>query len=139
MTLVPVAVAVFCRPVAGGCHETWIQERSSGPLAGQWEFPGGKIEAGETPWAALVREINEETAVDVRGEGRLLGIFAHDYGDKRVLLHVFVVPWEADLARADGRAVPVTPTSTGHEWDVPLLPANFALVEQLRRALYDGA
>lgn len=137
MKLVPVSVAMFTRKTSEG-FETWIQQRQGGPLDGQWEFPGGKIEAGESAWDALVREIREETQVVVTGEGVLLGIFPHDYGDKRVLLHVYRVPWEDTLANAQGRTVPLTRTSSGREWNVPLLPANFRLVEHLCRSLYDG-
>lgn len=136
MQLVPVAVAIFLKKLNDGTYETWVQERTYGELKGQWEFPGGKIETSETPWDALVREIHEETRVIVQGQGRLLGIYPHDYGQKRVLLHVFCVPWEASLAEADGKTVPLRPATTGREWNVSLLPANYALVEHLCRALY---
>lgn len=137
MKLVPVAVAMFYRPGASGGFETWVQQRTDGPLKDKWEFPGGKIEAGESPWEALVREIREETNVVVAGTGDLLGIFSHDYGDKRVLLHVFRVPWVETLALATGRVVPLSPQKNGSEWGLDLLPANFQLVDHLCRSLYD--
>jgi len=139
LQLVPVSVAIFYRPSVHGHHETWVQERTYGALKGQWEFPGGKIEAGEGPWDALVREIQEETGVIVTGQGDVLGIFPKDYGDKRVLLHVFRVPWETALEQAVGKTVPLFPGCTGQDWGIPLLPANFTLVEQLCRSLYDGS
>lgn len=135
--LVPVVVAIFLKELSRNKHETWIQKRTYGPLEGQWEFPGGKVEPGEAVWDALVREIKEETNVSVTGDGKLLGIFPHDYGDKRVLLHVFIVPWESKLADAEGKVVSLQKGTTGKEWDVPLLPANFSLVEHLCNALYD--
>jgi mutator protein MutT len=138
MKLVPVSVAMFVRASPGIGFETWIQQRTDGPLVGKWEFPGGKIELGETPWEALVREIKEETAVIIKGHGKQLGIFNHDYGDKRVLLHIFKVPWESELERADGLIVPLHSHSTGKDWGVDLLEANFRLVEHLCRSLYDS-
>jgi len=137
MKLVPVSVAMFVKDTGSG-FATWIQQREGGPLDGQWEFPGGKIELGESAWDALVREIYEETQVVVTGDGILLGIFSHDYGDKRVLLHVYRVPWEESLSKAKGMTVELAPTTSGREWNVPLLPANFRLVEHLCRSLYDG-
>lgn len=134
--LVPVAVAMFYRASAAG-FETWVQQRTAGPHQGQWEFPGGKIESGESPWQALVREIREETLVEVRSQGTLLGIFPHDYGERRVLLYGYALPWEDALASAAGMVLPLGPGSTGHEWQLPLLPANFTLVEHLVRFLYD--
>lgn len=57
-------------------------------LAGYWEFPGGKQEAGETLEECLQREIREELAVEVEVDHRLIQV-DHDYGTKSISLHVF--------------------------------------------------
>ncbi len=57
---------------------------------GKWEFPGGKVEVDETVHQALYRELKEEVAIDILTCTPLMQI-NHDYGDKKVLLDVFVV------------------------------------------------
>ncbi len=57
---------------------------------GKWEFPGGKVEQGETVHEALHRELQEEIAIDVLAMQPLIDI-SHDYGDKQVRLEVFLV------------------------------------------------
>ena len=57
---------------------------------GKWEFPGGKVEKGETIAQALARELKEEVNIDVFS-CHPLTIIHHDYGDKKVCLEVFVV------------------------------------------------
>jgi 8-oxo-dGTP diphosphatase len=57
-------------------------------LAGFWEFPGGKCEAGETLDACLVREIREELGCDVTVGGKLLSV-THQYPDRSIELHFF--------------------------------------------------
>mgnify|MGYP003626022469 CR=1 FL=1 len=57
---------------------------------GKWEFPGGKVEEDETVHQALYRELKEEVAINALTCTPLLQI-SHDYGDKKVLLEVFVV------------------------------------------------
>lgn len=57
-----------------------------------WEFPGGKVEAGESLNAALTRELREELGIAIGRTSALLEVY-HDYGDKSVLLDVHVV-WE---------------------------------------------
>lgn len=70
-----------------------IAKRPAGKhLAGYWEFPGGAVEAGESAEEAVVRELREETGVEIRVASRLDPI-DWDYGHKRVHLEVFLCDW----------------------------------------------
>lgn len=70
-------------------------------LEGMWEFPGGKIEKGETPEAAVARELEEELSLEISID-RHLGDFDYDYDWGRITLHVFVVkPLNAPRPSAD--------------------------------------
>ena len=57
---------------------------------GLWEFPGGKVEAGESVFAALKRELSEEVGITIHSSSQLM-VIEHDYGDKCVKLDIHVV------------------------------------------------
>lgn len=57
---------------------------------GLWEFPGGKVEAGESVFAALKRELSEEIGITIHSSSQLM-VIEHDYGDKCVKLDIHVV------------------------------------------------
>ncbi|OAI14713.1 MULTISPECIES: Nudix family hydrolase [Methylomonas] len=92
--LLHVAVGV----IRGGDGRILIAERAkTAHQGGLWEFPGGKVEAGETVLEALCRELYEEVGIRVADATPLIKI-AHDYGDRQVLLDVW------DIRRFEGQA-----------------------------------
>ncbi len=89
MTVLHVAVAV----VLDAQRRILVSRRAeSAHQGGLWEFPGGKVEAGESLADALARELREELDIGIGRTSALLTV-EHDYGDRRVLLDVHVV-WE---------------------------------------------
>lgn len=89
MEPVQVAVAV----ILDRARNVLITRRATNShQGGLWEFPGGKLEPGESLHQALARELREELGIEIGRTSPLLEV-EHDYGDKRVLLDVHVV-WE---------------------------------------------
>ena len=97
MSRIHVAVAVIRSPEGKVLIAQRSPEQHQGGL---WEFPGGKLEAGESPHDALVREVNEELGLRVTQAEPLIQI-RHDYDDRQVLLDVWEV--SAFVGEAEGR------------------------------------
>lgn len=78
-------------------------QRGYGDFAGGWEFPGGKVEAGETPEAALVREIHEE--LDARIEvGAHLVTVEYDYPTLHLVMHCYLCHLESGMTLLEHKA-----------------------------------
>lgn len=106
--------------------ELFAAQRATGALAGLWEFPGGKLEPGETPETALVRELEEELGVHIE-PGPVLGSVLWFAGAR--LLELFVVPvhrWQGVPQAREHQALcwvglDALDTLTWAPADVPLL------------------
>jgi 8-oxo-dGTP diphosphatase len=104
-------------------------------MAGLWEFPGGKIDHGETPEAALVRELAEELGIDVAASCLAPFTFAsHTYPDFHLLMPLYLCRrWLGiPVAREGQRLAWVRP---GRLADYPMPPADKPLVAMLRDLL----
>ena len=104
-------------------------------MAGLWEFPGGKVEQGETPEFALIRELKEELDIDVTQACLAPFTFAsHAYEDFQLLMPLFVCRvWQGNLRPREGQAVKwLHPMRMG---DLPMPPADRPLVAMLRDLL----
>jgi len=104
-------------------------------MAGLWEFPGGKVHEGETPEAALIRELREELAIDVAASCLAPFTFAsHRYADFHLLMPLYVCRiWQGQVAPLEGQELAwVRPARLA---DYPMPPADEPLVAQLRDLL----
>ena len=129
MKTIKVVAAVICDSLQGK-KRIFATARGYGEFKGMWEFPGGKIEPGETPQQALVREIREELDTTIK-VSELIESIEYDYPDFHLSMDCF---WceiiEGDLVlleSQEGRWL------TKDELDsVEWLPADLELIDRIR-------
>ena len=113
-----------------------IGKRPAGKqLAGLWEFPGGKVEPGETPEACLIRELDEELGITVAQACLAPFVFAsHTYETMHLLMPLYLCRrWEGFVTAKEHEALAwVKPEKMG---DYPMPPADAPLVAWLRDCL----
>jgi len=127
-TLLVVAVALLDK-----YGRILLSKRPEGKkLAGLWEFPGGKVDPGETPERALIRELQEELGIDTRASCLApIGFASHAYEDFHLLMPLYVCRvWQGTPQGREGQELAwVRPQRLG---DYPMPPADIPLIAQLR-------
>jgi 8-oxo-dGTP diphosphatase len=127
-----MVLVVACALVDADGRVLICQRPEGKQLAGLWEFPGGKVEAGETPEAALIRELKEELGIEVKQACLAPFVFAsHAYEGFHLLMPLYLCRrWEGFVQQLEHAALAwVKPAEMGQ---YPMPPADEPLVAYLR-------
>ena len=136
MKTINVVAAVIKAAGKNGEPIIFATQRGYGDFKDGWEFPGGKIEEGETPEAALVREIKEELDTDIN-VGSLIKTIEYDYPTFHLSMQCF---WceivSGDLVLKEHEAAKWV--NVENIWEPDWLPADLELVTEIERQLKSG-
>jgi 8-oxo-dGTP diphosphatase len=103
------------------------------PYAGYWEFPGGKVEVGETLFQTLQRELQEELGITIHSSIDLMTI-EHDYPHAYVRIHVSVIrDWTGEPTGCENQALSWQDLNRDQLTVDPLLPAALPMIQQLKQ------
>ncbi len=126
--IVNVVAAVICDTLETP-KRIFATQRGYGEFKGGWEFPGGKVEAGETPEQALVREIREELEAEII-VGRQIDTIEYDYPDFHLSMKCFLCEMaEEDFVLKEHEAARWL--TKERLYSVDWLPADITLIEKL--------
>lgn len=132
MKTIKVVAAVICDSFENKT-KIFATARGYGEFKGQWEFPGGKVEAGETPQQALIREIKEELDVKIQ-VGELIDTIEYDYPTFHLSMDCFwCVVVDGDIILKEAEAAKWL--SKDELYSVDWLPADIELIEKIQNSL----
>lgn len=106
-------------------------QRGYGEWKGWWEFPGGKVEANETPEEALKREIREELSANIRVE-RFLNTIEYDYPTFHLSMRCYICKLESETIHMNEHADASWITVSDFD-NIKWLPADIEIVDELKR------
>lgn len=140
MKSITVSAAVILRTRKFSTGSTTVEQkhlfatqRGYGDWKGWWEFPGGKIEPGETPEECIVREIREELATEVRAE-KEIGVVEYDYPAFHLTMHCIlctIVSGELELLEHEAAKWLTAETLHSVNW----LPADELILDKIKGIL----
>ena len=131
----PIVLVSACALIDADGRVLLAQRPEGKPMAGLWEFPGGKVEAGERPEQTLIRELREELGIAVN-EACLapLTFASHAYADFHLLMPLYVCrKWEGTVTATEGQQLAWVRPNRLRDYDMP--PADIPLIPHLQALL----
>jgi 8-oxo-dGTP diphosphatase len=128
---VPLVLVTACALVDADQRVLLTQRPAGKPMAGLWEFPGGKVEAGETPEETLIRELKEELGITVR-EACLapLSFASHAYESFHLLMPLYICRrWEGIAQPLENQTLKWVSPRRLRDYEMP--PADIPLLPPL--------
>jgi 8-oxo-dGTP diphosphatase len=135
MKTIKVVAAIICDSLENKT-QVFATARGYGEFRGLWEFPGGKIEAGETPQQALIREIKEELDTEIE-VGDLLDTIEYDYPEFHLSMDCFWAQVKSGTLRLKEAADAKWLTKENLD-SVQWLPADLTLTEKIKAEISRG-
>jgi 8-oxo-dGTP diphosphatase len=135
MTILPITLVVAVALIDADGRVLLAQRPEGKPMAGLWEFPGGKIHAGESPEAALIRELREELGIDTHESCLAPLTFAsHRYEDFHLLMPLYVCRrWQGMVLAREGQRLTWVRAERLDRYAMP--PADRPLIPVLKDLL----
>ena len=130
MKTMKVVAAIICNDMERK-NKIFATARGYGDLKGGWEFPGGKVEPGETPQQALKREIMEELSTEIK-VGELIDTIEYDYPTFHLSMDCFwaeVITGQLELKEAEAAKWLTKDQLESVTW----LPADITLIDKIRQ------
>ena len=130
MKTMKVVAAIICNDMERK-NKIFATARGYGDLKGGWEFPGGKVEPGETPQQALKREIMEELSTEIK-VGELIDTIEYDYPTFHLSMDCFwaeVITGQLELKEAEAAKWLTKNQLESVAW----LPADITLIDKIRQ------
>lgn len=130
MKTIKVVAAIICNDMERK-NKIFATARGYGDLKGGWEFPGGKVEPGETPQQALKREIIEELSTEIK-VGELIDTIEYDYPTFHLSMDCFwaeVITGQLELKEAEAARWLTKDQLESVAW----LPADITLIDKIRQ------
>ena len=130
-----IVLVAACALVDADGRVLIAQRPDSKPMAGLWEFPGGKVDNGERPEETLIRELREELGITV-SEACLapLAFASHSYPDFHLLMPLYVCRrWEGQVAATEGQKLAWVKPNRLRKYEMP--PADVPLISHLMALL----
>ena len=132
---VKIVLVAACALVDADGRVLLAQRPEGKPMAGLWEFPGGKVEAGERPEISLIRELKEELDISVKEDCLAPLTFAsHTYPEFHLLMPLYVCRrWEGTITALEGQNLAWVRPNRLRDYEMP--PADVPLIAHLMALL----